>query len=161
MAKLLLGKAPEFFPMPVKIQTPFGEDTIEFEAKHLGSIEWEETREAHSVRVNDAVRALFDAERKAAEEEYAQKEAKNKEPVSDDEKEAAIVALIKPVKGSLLAKLKTRLSAELLAKIVTKWDLEDAFNAAALESMCDKYQSSAETIFNRYGERLQGARLGN
>ena len=71
MAKLIIGAAPEFFPLPVEVQTPNGPATVEFTAKHLLATEWAEMREANAEDINAAVKALFDAARADAEAEYA------------------------------------------------------------------------------------------
>ncbi len=71
MAKLKISKALVTFPMAVDIPTPNGDDQVNFTAKHLKASEWSKLREAHTETVNAAVKALFDAAQKAAEDEYA------------------------------------------------------------------------------------------
>jgi hypothetical protein len=171
MAKLIIGDAPETFNLPVEIKTPNGPATIEFTVKHLLATEWAEMREENTERVNAEVKALFDAERAAAEKQYADQQKKTKKSAADGNgltaeeaeaaKEAAILALIKPVKNSAIKRLVVQHAAQTIHKIATGWDLEDKFTVPVLEKMCNKYQAAHEAIFAAYNETLEGRRLGN
>lgn len=159
MAKLIIGKsAPKTFPLKVEVPTPSGLDEINFEAKHLASTVWAKMREQHAEAIGKTVQALFDAARKEAEKAHAAAKPKKQ---SDDEKEAAIVALIKPVKESEIAALRAKHSAELIAQIVTSWDLDEPLGVPSLTDMCDSYPGSAEAVFKAYNETREGLRLGN
>ncbi len=157
MAKLVIGKAPASFSLPVKIQTPHGEDEISFDAKHLPATEWAKLRESHVEAVNKQVSALFDASRKEAEKAFEKKA----EALEGDEKETAIEALRKPVKDSEISALRAKFSAALILKIANKWDLEDEFTEPVLVQLCDLYSSAPEAVFKAYGEALTGARAKN
>ena len=171
MAKLVIGDAPETFPLPVEIQTPNGPDTVEFTAKHLLATEWAEMREENAERVNTEIKALFDAARAEAEKEYAAQQKKAKKPApgtpeptaeeAEAAKEAAIMALMKPVKNSAIKRLVVQHAAQMIQKIATGWDLDDKFTGPVLERLCNKYQSAHEAIFAAYNETLEGRRLGN
>lgn len=178
MAKLIIGKsAPKSFPLKVTVPTPTGDDEINFTAKHLKSTDWAKMREAHAEGIGKTVQALFDAARAEAEKAYAEqseKPAPAKKPagkkaaaveaadVSDaDAKEAAIVALIKPVKESEIAAMRAKHSADLIAQIVTSWDLDEPLGAESLAEMCDTYPGAAEAVFKAYNETREGQRLGN
>lgn len=156
MAKLSIAKAQVLFPLEVEIPTPHGTDTVSFEAKHFKSSVWAKMREEHTDGVNKAVKELFDIERKAAETEF-----KPKHGMTPEEKEAAIESLVKPVKQSELTSLKSKISGELMFKVFTKWDLDDAFTESALVDMCDMYPAAADAVFTKYNEALEGVRLGN
>lgn len=78
-----------------------------------------------------------------------------------DAKEAAITALIKPVKESDIASLRAKHSAELIVQIVTGWDLDEPLGVDALVDMCDSYPGAAEAVFKTYNETREGLRLGN
>ena len=173
MAKLIIGAAPEFFQLPVEVQTPNGPATVEFTAKHLLATEWAEMREANAEDINAAVKALFDAARADAEAEYAAAQKKAKKPakakaeaeLSEEDaeaaKESAILALIKPVKDSTIKKLVVEKASAMIARIATGWDLDDEFSPASLALMCNKYQGAHEAVFAAYNEKLEGRRLGN
>lgn len=159
MAKLSIAKAQVLFPMTVDIPTPHGVDQVAFEAKHFKASDWAKMREEHTELVNKSVKALFDAARTAAEDEF---KATNTDPkLTDEEKEAAIVALEKPVKQSELVSLKNKISAQLMAKVFTKWDLDDTLSETSLAEMCDLYPGSVDSVFTKYNEALEGVRLGN
>lgn len=158
MAKLVISKTPKAFPLTVKVPTPTGSDEIIFDAKHLKTSEWDKLREDHIEAVNKEVGVLFEARRKEAETAYNKKK-KADAPTEGDE--AAIAALIKPVKDSEISALRGKFSAALILKIANGWDLEDAFGEPALLEMCDLYRAAPEAIFKAYGEALSGARLGN
>lgn len=154
MAKLVIGKeAPKSFPVAVSVPTPSGDAQILFEMKHLTSTEWATLREKHTETIGAAVQVLFDAQRKKAEDAYAATKPKK---ATDDEKEAAINALLKPVKESELARLRSESSAEMLLKIAISWDLAAPMNKANLQDMCDRYPGSAEAVFTAYNETRAG-----
>lgn len=173
MAKLIIGAAPEFFPLPVEVQTPNGPATVEFTAKHLLATEWAEMRETNAEDINAAVKALFDAARADAEAEYAAAQKKAKKPAkakaeaelseedAESAKESAILALIKPVKDSTIKKLVVEKASAMIARITTGWDLDEEFSPASLALMCNKYQGAHEAVFAAYNEKLEGRRLGN
>lgn len=163
MAKLVIGKAATSFPLPVKIQTPQGQDEINFVAKHLRATDWAKLREAHVEAVNKQVAALFDASRKEAEKAFEKKhsEKSGAAALEGDEKEAAIEAVRKPVKDSEISALRAKFAASLILKIANSWDLEDEFSEPVLVQMCDMYPAAPESIFKSFGEALSGARLGN
>ncbi|MBU1816432.1 MAG: phage tail assembly chaperone [Gammaproteobacteria bacterium] len=171
MAKLIIGKAPKTFDMPVEIPTPHGNDDVTLTAKHLTATAWAEKREAHTEAVNNAVNALFEQARAAAEKAYVapvKKGAKAKKGEADKtpeeieaEKEAAIVALIKPVKESVIKRTTAKMAAEMILQIAEGWDLPEPFEQASLEEMCNLYQGAASAIFAKYNELLEGRRLGN
>lgn len=160
MSKLKISKAQVTFPMEVDIPTPNGDDQVNFTAKHLKASEWSKLREAHTETVNAAVKALFNAAQKAAEDEYAAS-VKEGKPATEDEKAAAIALLSKPVKQSVLDDLKSKHGAELMAQVLTGWDLDDEFSVKALVEMCDLYQAAPNAIFAKYNSALEGSRLGN
>ena len=160
MAKLSIAKAQVLFPLTVDIPTPHGADQVNFEAKHFKASVWAKMREDHTELVNSSVKALFDAARKAGEEAFnAQPKPKSKR--SEDEIEAAIEALVQPVKQSELTALKAKISGALMANVFTAWDLDDTFSEVALVEMCDLYPGSADSVFLKYNEALEGVRLGN
>lgn len=172
MAKLIIGKAPKTFPLAVEIPTPHGNDTVEFVAKHLSSTAWAELREAYMDGVNAEVRALFDGARAAAEDEYAAQQSKPKrgaakakekpaEEVTDEAREAAIAALVKPIKESVLKRLRAKKAASMLMQITEGWDLEDEFSEDALFEMCNLYQAAAESVISKFNSVLEGRREGN
>lgn len=173
MAKLIIGAAPEFFPLPVEVQTPNGPATVEFTAKHLLATEWAEMREANSEGINAAVKELFDAARADAEAEYAASlkkpkksakakvEAEQSEEDAEAAKEAAILTLLKPVKDSAIKKMVVEKASGMIARIATGWDLDEEFSPASLALMCNKYQGAHEAVFAAYNEKLEGRRLGN
>ena len=172
MAKLVIGAAPDTFKLPVEIETPSGKATIEFTARHLLATEWAEMREANTETVNEKIKALFDAARAQAEADYAEAHKKPKKQkaeaqkeVSEEDaeaaKEAEILALVKPVKNSVIKRLVVESAARMIHSITTGWDLEDAFDVATLEKMCDKYQNAHEAIFEAFNAKLEGRRLGN
>lgn len=173
MAKLIIGDAPENFPLSVEVQTPTGPATVEFTAKHLLATEWAEMREANTEKVNAEIKALFDAARAEAEAEHAAAQKKAKKPTKAAEakeqtaeeaeaaKEAAILALIKPVKNSVIKRLVVSHAARMIANIATGWDLDDKFDVGTLEKMCNKYQNAHEAIFAAFNDKLEGRRLGN
>ena len=159
MAKLIIGKsAPKSFPLKVIVPTPTGDDEINFTAKHLKSTDWAKMREAHAEGIGKTVQALFDAARAEAEKAYADSKPKK---ATDDEKEAAIVALVKPVKESEVATLRAKHSGDLIAQIMEGWDLEEPIGADSLAEMCDTYPGAAEAVFKAYNETREGQRLGN
>lgn len=154
MAKLVIGKdAPKSFPVPVSVPTPSGDAQIQFEMKHLTSTEWATLREKHTETISAAVQALFDEQRKKAEEAYSSTKPKK---ATEDEKEAAITALLKPVKESELARLRSESSAEMLLKIAISWDLSAPMDKKNLQDMCDRYPGSAEAVFKAYNETREG-----
>lgn len=173
MAKLIISDAPDSFPLTVEIQTPNGPATVEFTARHLLATEWQEMREANTEEVNSAVKAMFDTARAEAEAEYAAAQKKPKKPAkakaeagqSEEDaeavKEAAILALIKPVKESAIKKMIVEKASAMIAKIATGWDLDEEFNQASLALMCNKYQGAHGAVFAAYNETLEGLRLGN
>ncbi len=184
MAKLVIGKStPKSFALKVEVPTPHGLDVVNFEAHHLPSTVWAKMREEHAEAIGKTVQTLFDAARQDAEKAYAaeQKDKPVKKPagkkaataaaananadaleVSDaDAKEAAVTALIKPVKESDIATLRAKHSAELIVRIVTGWDLEEPLGVDALVDMCDSYPGAAEAVFKAYNETREGLRLGN
>lgn len=170
MAKLVIGKAPASFSLPVSIPTPGGDADVTFIAKHMKSTEWASIRDEHSKAVGDQVTALFDAARKDAEAAYteAQKDVKPKKgadkPTAEEAeaaKEAAITALIKPVPQAELARLRSDMSAALIARIASGWDLDDEFTELVAAEMCDLYQGAAEAIFGEYNKALEGRREKN
>lgn len=173
MAKLIIGDAPSTFPLPVEIQTPTGPASIEFTAKHLTGTEWAELREENTDKVNAEIKALFDAARAAAEAEYAATQKKIKKPAKAAEgpvptaeeveaaKENAIMALMKPVKQSVIQRLVAQNAALMIQKIATGWDLDDKFTGPVLEKMCNKYQGAQAAIFAAYNDKLEGRRQGN
>lgn len=173
MAKLVIGSAPTTFPLPVEVRTPNGPATVEFTAKHLLATEWAEMREANTEEINAAIKALFDAARAEAEAEYAAAQKKAKKPAkakadadhseeeAESEKESAILALVKPVKNSVVKQLVVDKAAAMIAKIATGWDLDDEFGQQALALMCNKYQGAHEAVFAAYNDKLEGRRLGN
>lgn len=190
MAKLVIGKStPKSFALKVEVPTPHGLDEVNFDARHLPSTVWAKMREQHAEVIGKTVQALFDAARQEAEQAHAAEQANKpvaaavavKKPagkkaaasatvaandgaevVSDvDAKEAAITALIKPVKESDIASLRARHSAELIVQIVTGWDLDEPLGVDALVDMCDSYPGAAEAVFKAYNETREGLRLGN
>ncbi len=170
MAKLIIGKAPKTFPLAVEIPTPHGTDTVEFVAKHLSSTAWAELREAYMDGVNAEVRALFDGARADAEAEYAAQHSKPKrgaakakpaEEVTDEAREAAIAALVKPIKESVLKRLRAKKAASMLIQITEGWDLEDDFSEESLFEMCNLYQAAAESVISKFNSVLEGRREGN
>lgn len=183
MAKLVIGKStPPSFALKVEVPTPHGLDEVNFEARHLPSTVWAKMREEHAEAIGKTVQTLFDAARQDAEKAYAAEQkdkpaaAGHKKPAgkkaaaanadapeaSDaDAKDAAITALIKPVKESDIATLRARHSAELIVRIVTGWDLEEPLGVDALVDMCDSYPGAAEAVFKAYNETREGLRLGN
>lgn len=156
--KLVIKAAPKTFPLKVEVQTPTGTGEINFEAKHLASTAWAKMREQHAETIGEAVQSLFDAARKEAEAEYAASKPKK---VSEDEKEQAIAALIKPVKESVIATLRAKHAADLIAQIATGWDLEEPWGADSLVEMCDNYPGSAEAVFKAFNETREGLRQKN
>jgi hypothetical protein len=160
MAKLKISKAQVTFPLEVDIPTPNGDDQVNFTAKHLKASEWSKLRESHTETVNAAVKALFDAAQKAAEDEYTTA-AKDGKPATEDEKTAAIALLVKPIKQSVLDELKSKHAAELIAKVLISWDLDDEYSVKALVEMCDLYPAASNAIFTKYNSALEGSRLGN
>ena len=170
MAKLIIGKAPKTFPLAVEIPTPHGTDTVEFVAKHLSSTAWAELREAYMDGVNAEVRALFDGARADAEAEYAAQHSKPKrgaakakpaEEVTAEAREAAIAALVKPIKESVLKRLRAKKAASMLIQITEGWDLEDDFSEESLFEMCNLYQAAAESVISKFNSVLEGRREGN
>ncbi|EJE49575.1 Protein of unknown function (DUF1789) [Acidovorax sp. CF316] len=191
MAKLVIGKStPKSFALKVEVPTPHGLDEVNFDARHLPSTVWAKLREQHADAIGKTVQALFDAARQEAEQAYAAEQASQPAAVvadpatqplsaparkyfgkkasaeaadiSDaDAKEAAITALIKPVKESDIAALRAKHSAELIVQIVTGWDLGEPLDVAALTDMCDSYPGAAEAVFKAYNETREGLRLGN
>lgn len=183
MAKLVIGKStPKSFALKVEVPTPHGLDEVNFEARHLASTVWAKMREEHAEAIGKTVQTLFDAARQEAEKAHAAEQkdkpaAVARKPagkkaaaaatdaavdVSDaDAKEAAITALIKPVKESDIASLRARHSAELIVQIVTGWDLDEPLGVDALVDMCDSYPGAAEAVFKAYNETREGLRLGN
>jgi len=184
MAKLVIGKStPKSFALKVEVPTPHGLDEVNFDARHLPSTVWAKMREQHAEAIGKTVQTLFDAARQEAEKAHAaeqkDKPVAAKKPagkktaaaataatdavdVSDaDAKEAAITALIKPVKESDIASLRARHSAELIVQIVTGWDLDEPLGVDALADMCDSYPGAAEAVFKAYNETREGLRLGN
>lgn len=161
MAKLVVGKsAPKSFPLKAQIPTPGGMDEINFEAKHFPSTVWAKMREAHAEAISKTVQSLFEAARKDAEAAFAA-DAKKPKKMDDEAKEAAIVALVKPVKESEIASLRAKHSAELIAQIMNTWDLDEPLGVPALTDMCDMYPGAAEAVFKAYNETREGLRLGN
>lgn len=189
MAKLVIGKStPKSFALKVEVPTPHGLDEVNFDARHLPSTVWAKMREQHAEAIGKTVQALFDAARQEAEQAHAAEQANKpvaaavvaKKPAgkksvaavaandpaesvpSDAEaKEAAITALIKPVKESDIASLRAKHSAELIVQIVTGWDLDEPLGVDALVDMCDSYPGAAEAVFKAYNETREGLRLGN
>lgn len=170
MAKLVIGKAPISFPLPVSVPTPNGDAEVILTAKHMKATEWARIREEHSTAVGDKVTALFDAARKDAEAAYAeaQKDVKPKKgadkPAPEEAeaaKEAAISALIKPVPQVELTRLRSDMSAALIARIASAWDLDDEFTEPVIAEMCDLYQGAAEAVFTDYNKALEGRRAKN
>lgn len=191
MAKLVIGKStPKSFALKVEVPTPHGLDEVNFDARHLPSTVWAKMREQHADAIGKTVQALFDAARQEAEQTYAAEQANKpvapaavaKKPAgkklaaaaavaandggevvsSDaDAKDAAITALIKPVKESDIASLRAKHSAELIVQIVTGWDLDEPLGVDALVDMCDSYPGAAEAVFKAYNETREGLRLGN
>jgi hypothetical protein len=139
MAKLKISRAQITFPMTVQIPTPHGDDEVTFEAKHLKASVWAKMREEHTASVTKAVEALYPAK------EESESDAQT----------------IKKVSESDIVTLRAKISAELMLKIFTAWDLDDSFTQAGLEEMCDMYPASAEACFKKYNETLEGQRLGN
>lgn len=161
MAKLIIGKsAPQSFPLSVSIPTPTGDAEINFDAKCLASTEWAKLREDNSERVGKAVTALFDAARKAAEDEFAADPEKVKK-LTDEEKEAAISALVKPVKESEILMLRAKHSGEMISKIANGWDLDDPMTPETLAEMCDQYPGAAEAVFKAYNDAREGLKTKN
>ncbi|MFN9473771.1 phage tail assembly chaperone [Acidovorax sp.] len=189
MAKLVIGKStPKSFALKVEVPTPHGLDEVNFDARHLPSTVWAKMREQHAEAIGKTVQALFDAARQEAEQAHAAEQANKpvaaavavKKPAgkksvaavaandpaesvpSDaDAKEAAITALVKPVKESDIASLRAKHSAELIVQIVTGWDLDEPLGVDALVDMCDSYPGAAEAVFKAYNETREGLRLGN
>lgn len=180
MAKLVIGKSvPKTFPLKVEVPTSTGHGEINFEAKYLASTAWAKMREAHAESISKSVQALFEAARQEAEKAYAAEQKdkptgaaakkpaakKSAAPVVDvsdeDAKEAAIAALIKPVKESDIASLRAKHSADLIAQITEGWDLDEPIGPDTLAEMCDTYPGAAEAVFKAYNETREGRRLGN
>lgn len=177
MAKLVIGKStPKSFALKVEVPTPHGLDTVNFDARHLPSTAWAKMREQHAEAIGKTVQALFDAARAEAEVAYRAQLAEQfvaaSEAAGDDQpnataaddpegRDAAITALIKPVKESEIAALRAKHSADLIAQIVTGWDLDAPLDVAALTDMCDIYPGAAEAVFKAYNETREGLRLGN
>lgn len=156
--KLVIKAAPKAFPLKVEVQTPTGPGEINLDAKHFPSTVWAKMREAHAEEISKAVQTLFDAARKDAEAEYAASKPKK---VTEDEKEQAIAALVKPVKESVIAALRAKHAADLIVQIATGWDLEEPWGAESLAEMCDTYPGSAESVFKAYNETREGLRTKN
>ncbi|MGV3679923.1 MAG: phage tail assembly chaperone [Acidovorax sp.] len=179
MAKLVIGKStPQSFALKVEVPTPHGLDEVNFDARHLPSTVWAKMREQHADAIGKTVQALFDAARAEAEQAYAAEQQDKPTPAAKkatkkaaatedaattdaDAKEAAITALIKPVKESDIAALRAKHSAELIVQIVTGWDLDEPLGVDALTDMCDSYPGAAEAVFKAYNETREGLRLGN
>lgn len=173
MAKLIIGKAPASFPLAIEVNTPSGAAEVTLTAKHLPATEWARIRDEHSKAVEAQVKELFDAARKEAEAAYeeAQKDVKPKKgagkPTAEEAeaaeaaKEAAITALIKPVPQAQMAKLRSDMSAALIARIATGWDLDDEFTELVVAEACDLYQGMAEAVFGDYNKALEGRRAKN
>lgn len=163
MAKLIIGKsAPKSFALRVEVPTPTGPADINFEAKHLPSTEWAKLREEHAEAISKRVQELFDSAKVEATRAYTlSKQDGPKVSVTDKEREDAIQALVKPVKESEIASLRSKYSGEMIAKITTHWDLDEPLNAANLTEMCDQYPGAAEAVFKAYNETREGLRLGN
>lgn len=165
--KLIIGKAaPKSFPLKVEVPTPSGTAEINFVAKHLPSSVWATMREEHAETVEKKVKALFEEARAAAEAEHAEqlkkaaKSADGKE-LTEAERETAVLALLKPVKGSILEDIRNQAAGDLIAKITESWDLDDPLSAGALVEMCDQYPGSAEAVFKAYNETREGNRAKN
>ncbi len=177
MAKLVIGKSfPLTFALLVKVPTPTGEGEVTFTAKHMATTVWAKLREQHAEAIGKTVQSLFDAARAEAETTYqaqlreklvADSEAAGSSQelttATDDPegREAAITALIKPVKESEIAALRARHSAELIAQIITGWDLGEPLDVEVLTDLCDRYPGAAEATFKAYNETREGLRLGN
>lgn len=170
MAKLIIGKAPASFQLTVSVPTPNGDADVTFTAKHMKSTDWARIRDEHSKAVGDKVAALFESARKDAEAAYAeaQKDAKPKKsqvkPTAEEAeaaKEAAIAALIKPVPQGELARLRSDMSAALIVRIASGWDLDDEFTEPVVAEMCDLYQGAAEAVLTEYNKAMEGRRAKN
>jgi hypothetical protein len=164
MAKLKLATKNDTFPLSVEVPTPHGPADVEFTARHITEIEWDEMRDEHTGKINSSIAQLFDAKRKAAEVEYkaaAKKKGIKIEVEFSDDDETGIAKLLKPVPVAQISKVKHKLNAELLAKLFTAWDLEEKMDVAALADMCNRYPGAAEVLFTSFDKKLRGQRLGN
>ncbi|MDB5847332.1 MAG: hypothetical protein JWP29_1084 [Rhodoferax sp.] len=165
MPKLVIGKAPATFELAVSIPTPTGEQDVVFIARHFATSAWNKMRETHIAATNVHFDELIAANRTAAETAYAEavkpKGRAKAVEVNAEEKEAAIVALIAPLRDSDMAAAKAHVSAVFMMKVFSGWDLDAPFTEAALAEMCDTYSGALEAVFQAYNETLAGLRLGN
>lgn len=169
--KLVLGLAPATFPLAVTIPGPVEDAELVLEAKHLRSTDWAKLRDQHQNDVQASVQKLFDGARKDAEAAYEkQLKAKPKagakasvdpEQVTEEQKEAAVLALLKPPSDEAVASLRAKHAAEFIGKIASGWQLEDKFDAASLLHLTDLFPAAPQAILDAYGAALEGRRLGN